>query len=115
MHPLDPKNPFTLRLSGQPNASIRDDTGVLQPETQGVAGVDPRAQCAFHAVHGRVAHRGPHASEVRSVIRRSSRADRRGIAIVPKKRSAGTMKIPRCARDDNSLCREDGDPSLRSG
>ena len=41
MHPLDPKNPFTLRLSGQPNASIRDDTGVLQPETQGVAGGDP--------------------------------------------------------------------------
>src|SRR6476469_3927177 len=31
------------RLSGLPGiASTRDDTGVLQPETQGVAGVDPR-------------------------------------------------------------------------
>lgn len=56
---LDPFNPH---LSGQPNASVRDDTGVLQPETQSVAGGDPRAQQALHAVHGRFAYGRSHES-----------------------------------------------------
>src|SRR6478735_5069506 len=50
-----------LRLSGLPGtASMVDDTGLLQPETQRVAGVDPRAQDALHAVHGRFARRRTH-------------------------------------------------------
>jgi len=42
MHPLHPLNPNPIRPSGRLGpASMRDDTGVLQPETQGVAGGDP--------------------------------------------------------------------------
>jgi len=52
------------RLSALPGtasiASMRDDTGLLQPETQSVARVDPRAQHALHAVHGRFARRRTH-------------------------------------------------------
>ena len=61
MHPLHPLNPNPLRLSGWLGpASIRDDTGVLQPEMQGVARGDPRAQHALHTIHGRFARRRTH-------------------------------------------------------